>query len=144
MKTKLIEGVPYHRHVVRYTTADGKRRRMVRWSPGRPWVYDEVGRELLDRFGADGIKPRSVTIVLATLLTFSSLACSGATEASTTDATPPVRDAQGATEDAPDAAPPSPCLPGCRCAPGYSVVKTTAACSCRAADGKIACTVGAF
>ena len=57
-----VEGVPYYRHVVRYTLASGKRRRMVRWSPGAPWVYEEVGRELCERFGLEGIRPGSVTI----------------------------------------------------------------------------------
>ena len=57
-----IEGVSYYAFVVRYTLADGRRRRMVRWSPGWPWVRDEVGRELVARFGVDGIKPRSVSI----------------------------------------------------------------------------------
>lgn len=59
----LIEGVRYHRYVVRYTLRTGQRRRMVRWSPGAPWVYDEIGRELLERYGADGVRPRSCTIV---------------------------------------------------------------------------------
>jgi hypothetical protein len=57
-----IEGVPYHRHVVRFRLADGRRRRLVRWSPGAPWVYDEVGRELLERYGANGVRERSCTI----------------------------------------------------------------------------------
>ncbi len=59
---KHIEGVPYRRFIVHYTLADGRRRRMFRWSPGSPWVYTEMGRELVDRFGVEGIKPRSVTI----------------------------------------------------------------------------------
>lgn len=60
----IIEGVPYYRHVIRYTLADGRRRRMVRWSPGFPWIRSEVGRELADRFGLDGIKHGSVTITV--------------------------------------------------------------------------------
>lgn len=63
----ILEGVPYHRYVVRYTLADGRRRRLVRWSPGFPFVYEEVGRELVDRFGVDGIHPGSVTITAAPL-----------------------------------------------------------------------------
>jgi len=59
---KLIEGVAYYQFLVRYTLADGRRRRMVRWSPGAPWVYEEVGRELVDRFGVTGIRERSVTL----------------------------------------------------------------------------------
>lgn len=63
MKTELlIEGVRYRPFVVRFRLADGTRRRITRWSPGFPWVRDEVGRELLDAYGLDGIKPRSVTI----------------------------------------------------------------------------------
>jgi len=61
-RLKNIEGVRYRRFVVRYTLANGARRRMMRWSPGAPWVYDEVARELVDRFGLEGLKPRSVTI----------------------------------------------------------------------------------
>ena len=60
--TKIVEGVPYYRFRVRYTLTDGKRRSMVRWSPGLPWVREEIARELLERFTLDGIKPGSVTI----------------------------------------------------------------------------------
>lgn len=59
---KRIEGVPYYRFVIRYTLATGQRRRMVRWSPGSPWVASEVVRELVDRFGVTGIKAGSVII----------------------------------------------------------------------------------
>ena len=62
--TRTIEGVPYHRFVVRYTLTDGKRRRLVRWSPGFPWVRAEVLRELDDRHGIEAIKPNSVAITL--------------------------------------------------------------------------------
>ncbi len=62
--TRTIEGVPYHRFVVRYTLMSGKRRRLVRWSPGFPWVRTEVLRELDDRHGIEEIKPNSVTITL--------------------------------------------------------------------------------
>jgi hypothetical protein len=62
---KMVEGVPYVKFVVRYTLADGKRRRMMRWSPGMPWVRYEIGRELVERFGVEGIKPGSVTIGVA-------------------------------------------------------------------------------
>lgn len=57
-----VEGVDWWRHVIYYTLSDGRRRRMIRYSPGRPWVLDEVARELVDRFGVEGIKPGSVTI----------------------------------------------------------------------------------
>lgn len=57
-----LEGVPYYRFVARFRLADGRRRRIVRWSPGFPWVYDEIGRELLDRYGPEGVKAHSCTI----------------------------------------------------------------------------------
>lgn len=62
MSCRIVEGVPWYRHVVRYSLTDGTRRRMVRWSPGFPWIREEVGRELADRFGIEGIKPGSVSI----------------------------------------------------------------------------------
>jgi hypothetical protein len=58
----IIENVRYYRFAVRFTLADGRRRRRFYWSPGFPWVYDEVGRSLLDEFGLEGIKPHSCTI----------------------------------------------------------------------------------
>jgi len=58
----IIEGVPYYRFAVRFTLADGRRRRRYYWSPGFPWVYDEVGQSLLNEFGLEGIKPHSCTI----------------------------------------------------------------------------------
>lgn len=61
-ETRVIEGVTYYPFLVRFTLADGKRRRIVRWSPGDPWVRDEIGRELVERYGLEGIKERSVTI----------------------------------------------------------------------------------
>ena len=57
-----IEGVPYRPYRIYYTLANGKRRRMVRWSPGYPWIREEIARELLDRFGLEGLRPRSVSI----------------------------------------------------------------------------------
>lgn len=63
-RVKYFEGVAYWPFCVRFTLADGRRRRIVRWSPGFPWVRSEVGRELYERFGADGIKPGSATIRL--------------------------------------------------------------------------------
>jgi hypothetical protein len=62
MNVRIIEGVPYYPHVVTYTLATGQRRRMRRWSPGNPWVREEVARELIDRFGFEGIKQGSVSI----------------------------------------------------------------------------------
>jgi hypothetical protein len=64
IKVLRIEGVPYYRHVMRFTLADGRQRRLVRWSPGHPWVHEEVGRELIDTYGEDGIRPGSCTIRL--------------------------------------------------------------------------------
>lgn len=57
-----IESVWYERFEVCFRLADGRRRRWVRWSPGFPWVYDEVGRELFETFGAAGVRERSATI----------------------------------------------------------------------------------
>jgi hypothetical protein len=59
---KYVENVPYHRFRIRYTLATGQRRRMVRWSPGFPWVRSEIARELVERFGLEGIAAGSVTI----------------------------------------------------------------------------------
>ena len=57
-----IEGVDYYPFLVRFTLTNGTRRRIVRWSPGHPWVRDEVARELDERYGLEGIKPGTVTI----------------------------------------------------------------------------------
>lgn len=64
-RVKSIEGVPYTRFVVRYRLATGERRRMVRWSPGYPWIREEVARELISRHDLEGIEPGSVTISAA-------------------------------------------------------------------------------
>lgn len=61
----IVEGVPYTRYVIRYTLASGKRRRMTRWSPGYPWIREDVARELLSRYDLADIKPGSVTITPA-------------------------------------------------------------------------------
>ena len=58
-----IEGVPYYRFRVTFRLSDGTRRRWVRWSPGWTWVYGEVGRELLERFGETGIMANSCRVV---------------------------------------------------------------------------------
>ncbi len=62
MTVRIVEGVPYFPHVVRFRLADGRRRRWVRYSPGYPWVREEVGRELMARFGAEGVRAHSCTI----------------------------------------------------------------------------------
>lgn len=59
---KLIEGVPYFRYRIQFKLADGRRRSWVRWSPGPPWVYEEVGRELSSRFGHEGVLFQSCTV----------------------------------------------------------------------------------
>jgi hypothetical protein len=60
-----IEGVPYYKFHVTFRLADGTRRRWIRWSPGWPWVYESVGRELFATFGLSGIKEKSCRIEAA-------------------------------------------------------------------------------
>jgi hypothetical protein len=59
---RCVEGVPYYRFRVRFRLADGRRRSWVRWSPALMFARGEVGRELADRFGFDGVKPHSCSI----------------------------------------------------------------------------------
>lgn len=61
-RTKIIEGVPWRRFRVRYRLANGRRRSMTRWSPGFPWIREEVVRELVDTGVIDQVKPGSCTI----------------------------------------------------------------------------------
>jgi hypothetical protein len=65
-KSIRIEGVTYYPYKVRFRLADGRRRFWIRWSPGDPWVRDEIAREIAERFGLDGVKKASVTIRAAT------------------------------------------------------------------------------
>jgi hypothetical protein len=58
----IIEGVTYYRFRVRFRLVDGRRRSWVRWSPALEWARQEVGRELYESFGSDGVKPHSCTI----------------------------------------------------------------------------------
>lgn len=61
----VVEGVVYRRFVIRYTVSvDGRprRRKMIRWSPGIPWIRMEIARELDSQYGIENIKPRSVSI----------------------------------------------------------------------------------
>ena len=59
---RTVEGVPYRRFRVTFCMSDGRRRRWVRWSPGFPWITDEVCRELVETIGADNVKPHSCRI----------------------------------------------------------------------------------
>jgi hypothetical protein len=45
---RIIEGVAYTRFRVRWRQA-GKRRQLTLWSPGRPWLGEEVNRALSAR-----------------------------------------------------------------------------------------------
>lgn len=58
----IVEGVTYHRFRVRYTLSDGRRRCMTRWAPALVYAREAVLRELVERFGLEGIKANSVTI----------------------------------------------------------------------------------
>ncbi len=66
MKQVFIEGVQYFPFLVKFTLADGRRRVWTRWSPGRPWVSEEVSRELNDRFTEREL-PRSSKVVIQAL-----------------------------------------------------------------------------
>ena len=48
-RERLFEGVPYHRYRVEFTTESGERCRLFHWSPGLPWLREEVTRMLNDR-----------------------------------------------------------------------------------------------
>ncbi len=56
---RVYEGVPYYRYLVRFTMSDGRRVRWVRWSPGDPWIHDQLAREFSDRFESGEVKPGS-------------------------------------------------------------------------------------
>lgn len=57
----MVEGVPYHRYLVRYTTSAGKRRQKVLYAPGRAFLRDTIDRWVyLDDVD---IKPGSNVIV---------------------------------------------------------------------------------
>ena len=40
----IVEGVQYHRYLVRYVVSSGKRRRKVLYAPGDAWIGDTVRR----------------------------------------------------------------------------------------------------
>jgi hypothetical protein len=45
----IVEGVPYHRHVVTFRLTSGERRRWIRWSPASYFLRAEFAREVEDR-----------------------------------------------------------------------------------------------
>jgi len=49
LQERTYEGVPYRRYSVRFKTVSGKRVRVYFWSPGPPWIGEEVTRMLNDR-----------------------------------------------------------------------------------------------
>ena len=49
MKERVVEGVAYRKYRVAFRLTDGKRRAWVRWSPGWPWIQDELAREFQDK-----------------------------------------------------------------------------------------------
>lgn len=58
-----IEGVRYWRFRVRFRLADGRVRVWTRWSPGFPWIREEIARELEARgLAPEDLKPHSCTI----------------------------------------------------------------------------------
>lgn len=59
--TKRIEGVPYYRFRLAFKSADGKRRQATLWSPGHPWLGEEVTRYLNNR----GDVPRGARVVVS-------------------------------------------------------------------------------
>lgn len=59
-----VEGVSYWRHVVTFTLADGRRRRIIRHLCPLT-AREQVGRELVERFGANGVKPGSAKMRFA-------------------------------------------------------------------------------
>lgn len=71
MTYRLVEGVPWFRYVVRFkllsgaSGAGGRWRRVVRWSPGPPWIYGEIARELDARYGVERIGRGSVSVRMA-------------------------------------------------------------------------------
>lgn len=54
-RVRVIEGVEYHPHEVRFRLRGGRRFKRTYWSPGEPWVGTEVVRALGDEFGYENI-----------------------------------------------------------------------------------------
>lgn len=61
----VVEGVRYYRFHIRFRLADGTRKRITRWAPALMYMRESLARELVDRYGSDGIAPGSVRIELA-------------------------------------------------------------------------------
>ena len=59
---RMVEGVAYWPFVVRFQLADGRRRVRAHWAPAYEFARQEITRALVERYGFDGLKPRSVTI----------------------------------------------------------------------------------
>lgn len=55
---KTLEGVPYHRFVIRFTLATGERRRWVRYSPALSFMRSELVRE----WSQKGIEPTDLKL----------------------------------------------------------------------------------
>jgi len=47
----IVEGVRYHRFVIRFRLSDGRRRRWIRWAPAACYAAESIRRELDDMFG---------------------------------------------------------------------------------------------
>lgn len=59
------EGVPNYRHLISFRMANGRRVRWVRWSPGQPWIREELTRELVNRgITPEQLKPNSCVITV--------------------------------------------------------------------------------
>jgi hypothetical protein len=60
---KLVEGVPYSRFRVEFRDTTGKRHRLTHWSPGHPWLVEEIRRLLSDCYD---VAPAARVIVRST------------------------------------------------------------------------------
>lgn len=60
LQERVYEGVPYRRYAVSFQTTAGKRVRVHVWSPGQPWLREEVSRMLGDR---GDVRPGSDVVV---------------------------------------------------------------------------------
>jgi hypothetical protein len=62
LRTRTYQGVSYSAFRVRFKLTTGDIKRWIRWSPGFPWIVEEITREIQDRFESGDILPRSLTI----------------------------------------------------------------------------------